>query len=61
MRDADELTTLSGVSYLASVPEGEVINAMVIHDGKLFVSTDKHVYTLEDGKRLERVSMEFDN
>ena len=57
MRDANELSKIDGMKYLASVPKGEIIKDMVVHDGKLFIATDKHVYTLEDGKRLEKVEL----
>ena len=55
MRDAKFLNTLDGMEYLASAPKGENIKSMVVHGGVLFVATDKHIYTLEDGKRLEPV------
>lgn len=55
MRDADELQTLDGMKYLASVPEGEVINSMAEWKGDIFVATNKHVYVLRGEKRLERI------
>lgn len=55
MIDAKDLYKIDGMSYLASVPKGEIIKDMVVHDGILFVATDKNIYTLEDNKRLERV------
>ena len=53
MRDAKELHSINGFKYLASVPKDEIIKSMAVKDGKLFVATDKHIYTLEDEKRLE--------
>jgi hypothetical protein len=55
MRNAEELNTIDGMKYLASVPKNEIIKAMAVYEGKLFVTTDKHIYTLEDDKRLELV------
>ena len=55
MIDAKELRGLDNMTYVASMPKGEIIKDMVVHDGILFVATDKNIYTLEDGKRLERV------
>ncbi|GAG35120.1 unnamed protein product [marine sediment metagenome] len=51
MRDAAELKTLDGFKYIASVPEGEIIRAMVVKDN-LYVATDKHIYKLIADKRL---------
>lgn len=53
MRDAEELYKMDGMNYLASAPNNEIIKNMVVYEGKLFVATDKHIYTLEDEKRLE--------
>lgn len=55
MRDATGLEFLINCEYLASVPEGETIVSMVVHDGQLFVATEKHVYQLLDNKRLEKL------
>lgn len=58
MRNAEGLSTIDGMEYLASVPKGETIVGMTVFDGTIFVATDKHIYTLEDGKRLELVAHE---
>ncbi len=58
MRDADNLETMEGFNYLASVPEGETIVGMVEVDGYLIVATDKHIYELTDEKRLELISLD---
>ncbi len=55
MRDAKELETMDGMKYLASVPDDEIIKSMQVLSGKIFVATDKRIYTLEDEKRLERL------
>ena len=55
MRDAEGLETMKGMKYLASVPDGEIIEHITTHDGKLFVATNKHIYILEDEKRLKKV------
>ena len=55
MRDATGLNTLDGFKYVASVPKGEEIISMVVNDGVLYVSTDKHIYKFVDDKRLEPI------
>lgn len=60
MRDAEEIKTIDGMKYLASAPKGEIIKSMVVYERKLFVCTDKHIYTLEDGKRLEPITIKWD-
>lgn len=55
MRDAKDLTSMDGMEYLASAPDGEIIKDMVVHNDVLFVATDKHLYVLKDNKRLELV------
>ena len=52
MRDAEELKAIDGMTYLASAPDGEIINSMILHNGKIYVSTNKHIYVLENDKRL---------
>ena len=56
MRDASGLETMAGANYIASVPQDELIVSMVVHDGKLYISTNKHIYILKDDKRLELFS-----
>ena len=55
MRDAKEITKIDGFDYLASVPEGETVVSMAVHQDTLFVATDRHVYMLCDNKRLELI------
>ena len=55
MRDAKEIETLDGMTYLASAPKGEIIQSMAACDGEIYVCTDKHIYVLKDKKRLERL------
>lgn len=55
MRDAKGLETMDGFKYLASVPDGEEITGMTIHDNTIYVSTNKHIYKLVDDKRLEEL------
>lgn len=53
MREASGLETIDGLKYIASTPAGEFITGMVMFEGKLIITTDKHIYTLEDSKRLK--------
>ena len=55
MRDAKELNGIDGMEYLASMPKGEEVVNMVVHNGVLYVSTSKHIYKLKDERRLERI------
>jgi hypothetical protein len=55
MRASEELKGIDGLEYIASAPSGEIIKHMAMVDGVLFVATDRHLYALEDGKRLENV------
>ncbi len=55
MRNAKEIKTIDGMRYLASAPKNENITGLAEVDGKLYVSTEKHIYTLEDEKRLELI------
>lgn len=55
MRDASGLESIDGMEYIASVPTGENIVSMVVKDGVLFISTDKHIYKFVAEKRLEKI------
>jgi len=55
MIDAKRLSGLDGMEYVASVPDGEIIIGLQIHEGKLFVATSSNIYLLRDEKRLEIV------
>jgi hypothetical protein len=55
MRDAKGMETMDGVQYLASCPDGETIVAMVVHHYKLYIATEKHIYRLDDERRLTRI------
>jgi hypothetical protein len=56
MRDAKGMQTIDGMEYLASIPEGEIIVDMTVHQGTLYVASEKHIYRLVDNKRLERLN-----
>ena len=55
MRDADEFNNMDGMEYIASIPDGEIVVAMTVCGGNLYVASDKHLYVLADKKRLEQV------
>ena len=56
MIDAEKLSGIDRVEYLASVPKGEIVVSMVFHKGSLYVAAEKHIYVLKDDKRLEKIS-----
>lgn len=55
MRDAKEIEKLTGMTYIASAPEGEIIVDMTIFNNHLYIVTDRHLYKLTDDKRLEQI------
>jgi len=55
MIDSEDLDGMEGMSYLAKVPDGEVITGLTVHNGGLYVVTETNIYKLVDDKRLERV------
>lgn len=55
MRDAAELDGINKMTYLASIPKGEIAIGMCVHKDNIYIATDKAVYKLSDDKKLDRI------
>lgn len=46
---------ISSCKHIASLPEGEIVVSMTTHKGKVFVTSNKNVYFLNEKNQLEKI------